>query len=146
MSGGACRSTAFSVVVTPLTLSKSLSVKMATRMSGRLGQRARRGRADEIEEQRLVEALLEDEVASARASGRHTSGRPSTPPSTNAWRRQSSGLRAASAQAVLVEAGGQAEHVGGHREVVALPAADCDAAGVERGHELVAVARAGAST
>src|ERR671918_1014036 len=65
MSAGACSSIALSVVVTPLTLLKSLSVKTATRISCRQfwHARERRRRAShQIEQEILVEAFFHHEV------------------------------------------------------------------------------------
>ena len=57
-SGGACDTSAVSVVVTPLTLSKSLSVKTATRTSGRQSGdlRLQGGRARHQVEQQVFKA------------------------------------------------------------------------------------------
>src|SRR5262245_60887277 len=67
-AGADCRA-ARNVVVTPLILSKSLSVKIATFISGHLGDPDCRA-LDEVEQQRAIETLFEDEMTE-RACERH---------------------------------------------------------------------------
>src|SRR5262245_55300280 len=72
---GAQRSAAVNVVVTPLILSKSLSVKMATFMSGHLRNPCRRV-LDQVEQQRTIESLLQDEVTERRGERQRDERQP----------------------------------------------------------------------
>src|SRR5262245_44086487 len=135
MSPGACRSNAVSVVVTPLILSKSLSVKTATFIgSGRHFRNDRgdpRRPSDQVVEQIPVEAFLHHEVEIGEGERERDQGQPEH--AADDKRVFLPAMRFADEidGALLVEAAGESKHVFGHREVAAFEAAD-DAAALEQ--------------
>src|SRR5215510_15819232 len=113
MSDGAHRSAAVSVVVTPLTLSKSLSVQMATFISGRLWH-SRRGSLDQVEQQRTVEPLLEDEMSQCRCQRERNEGQSKQAANDEGLTLPVERRARQQRDAIHVEAGREPQHVRRH--------------------------------